>query len=49
MIGVFAATNFFLFYVFWELTIVPVFPDWRVGKRTGSRVDRSPLHALTAS
>src|SRR4029453_8592809 len=25
MIGVFAATNFFLFYVFWELTIVPVF------------------------
>jgi NADH-quinone oxidoreductase subunit M len=25
MIGVFAATNFFLFYVFWELMIVPVF------------------------
>jgi NADH-quinone oxidoreductase subunit M len=25
MIGVFAATNFFLFYVFWELMVVPVF------------------------
>ena len=25
MIGLFAATNFFLFYVFWELMIVPVF------------------------
>jgi NADH-quinone oxidoreductase subunit M len=25
MIGVFAATNFFLFYVFWELMIVPMF------------------------
>src|SRR4029434_3831487 len=25
MVGVFAATNFFLFYVFWELMIVPVF------------------------
>jgi NADH-quinone oxidoreductase subunit M len=25
MIGVFAATNLFLFYVFWELMIVPVF------------------------
>ena len=25
MVGLFAATNFFLFYVFWELTIVPVF------------------------
>ena len=25
MVGVFAATNFFLFYVFWELMIVPMF------------------------
>jgi NADH-quinone oxidoreductase subunit M len=25
MIGVFAASNFFLFYVFWELVLVPVF------------------------
>jgi NADH-quinone oxidoreductase subunit M len=25
MIGLFAATNFFLFYVFWELMIVPMF------------------------
>ncbi|MSO56759.1 MAG: NADH-quinone oxidoreductase subunit M [Acidobacteria bacterium] len=25
MIGLFAATNLFLFYVFWELTIVPMF------------------------
>lgn len=25
MIGLFAATNFFLFYVFWELMIVPLF------------------------
>ncbi len=25
MIGLFAATNFFLFYVFWELIVIPVF------------------------
>ena len=25
MIGLFAATNFFLFYVFWELMVVPMF------------------------
>jgi len=25
MIGLFAATNFFLFYVFWELMLVPMF------------------------
>ena len=25
MIGLFAATNLFLFYVFWELMIVPMF------------------------
>ncbi len=36
MIGLFASTNFFLFYVFWELMIVPVFlliGVWGSGRR----------------
>ena len=43
MVGLFAATNFFLFYVFWELMIVPaVSPHRRVG-RAGAHLRRGQV------
>jgi NADH-quinone oxidoreductase subunit M len=38
MIGLFAATNFFLFYVFWELMVVPMFLLIGVWGGSGRRV-----------
>ena len=55
MIGLFAATNLFLFYIFWELMVIPMFlliGIWGGPQRVYAAIARfmkggaAPVHAV---